>query len=78
LWIASRGAGSEPIALLWGLAEDRENFKTRFKGEDTDHGLGIEPGGSKDNDRFDNLPDFFTIGFGLVRFVGIHDEFVID
>jgi hypothetical protein len=57
-------------ALLWGLAKDFEDVKAEFEAEDTDRCLGIEPSGSEDSDRFDNLPDLFTIGVGLVAFHG--------
>jgi hypothetical protein len=55
------------ITLLRRLAEVFEDLKAEFKGEDADCGLGIEPGGGEDNDCFDDLPDLFTIGVGLVR-----------
>jgi hypothetical protein len=56
--------------LLWGLAQNFEDVKAEFEGEDADRGLGVEPGGGEDDDRFDDLPDFFTIGVGLVGFHG--------
>jgi hypothetical protein len=62
--------------LLWGLAEDLEDVKAEFEGEDADRCLGIEPGSDEDDDRFDDLPELFTVGF--VRFVGLrrfHDGF---
>jgi hypothetical protein len=65
-----RFATRRSSTLLWGLAEDFEDVKAEFEGEDADRGLGIEPGGGEDDDRFDDLPSFFTIGVGLVGFHG--------
>jgi hypothetical protein len=65
-----RFATRRSITLLRGLAEGFEDLKAEFKAEDADRGLGIEPGGGEDDDRFDDLPGFFTIGVG---FVGFHD-----
>jgi hypothetical protein len=66
--IFGRGKGRFRF-LRWAMvvAEDFEDVKAEFEGEDADRGLGVEPGGGEDDDRFDDLPDFFTIGVGLVR-----------
>jgi hypothetical protein len=61
--------------LLRGLAEVFEDLKAEFEGDDTDRGLGVEPGGGEDDDRFDDLPDLFTIEVGLV---GFHDLFPLN
>jgi hypothetical protein len=61
--------------LLWGIAKNLEDVKAEFEAEDADRGLGIEPGGGKDDDRFDDLPDLFTIELGLFRF---HDLFPLN
>jgi hypothetical protein len=65
-----RFATRRSSTLLWGMAEVFEDLKAEFEGEDADRGLGIEPCGGEDDDRFDDLPDFFSIGFGLVGFHG--------
>jgi hypothetical protein len=65
-----RFATRRSITLLRGLAEVFEDLKAEFKAEDTDRGLGIEPGGGEDDDRFDDLPDLFTIGVGFIGFHG--------
>jgi hypothetical protein len=70
-----RFATRRPIALRWWLAENFEDVKAEFEAEDADRGLGIEPGGGENDDRFDDLPDFFTINVGLV---GFHDLFPLN
>jgi hypothetical protein len=65
-----RFATRRSIPLLWWLTKDFKDLETYLEAEDADRGLGIEPGGGENDDRFDDLPDFFTIGVGLVEFHG--------
>jgi hypothetical protein len=53
------------------MAEGFEGLKAEFEGKDGESGVGVEPGGKEEDDRFDDgHPGVFTIEVGFVGFHG--------
>lgn len=53
------------------MAEGFEGLKAEFEGKDGESGVGVEPGGKEEDDRFDDgHPCVFTIEVGFVGFHG--------
>jgi hypothetical protein len=60
------------------VPEGFEGLKAEFEGEDGDSGVGVEPGGEEEDDRFDDChPCVFTIEVGFVGLGRFHDWVLI-
>jgi hypothetical protein len=56
------------------MAEGFEGLKAEFESEDGEAGVGVEPGGQKEDDRFDQgHPGVFTIEVGELGLRRFHD-----
>jgi hypothetical protein len=55
------------------VPEGFEGLKAEFEGEDGESGVGVEPGGEEEDDRFDDgHPCVFTIEVGFVGLGRFH------